>query len=240
MQTAVETIPLINLAIAFIPVLLAVALLYHWSLEAGTALYSIVRMLLQLLMIGYVLVFIFDSQNMWITLVVISVMIVASSWIALRSIKPLRFKLFAYVALSSLIAGGFVLLISLYYVLEIEALHAPQYTIPLAGMMFASTMNTMGLALERISAELNKNVDYNQARNIAFHASLIPVINTMFAVGIVSLPGMMTGQVLSGISPLIAVRYQVLVMCMIFSACALSAALLLIIAKKPLLNSTVG
>ena len=98
-------------------------------------------------------------------------------------------------------------------------------------------MNTMSLALERLGSELNNHGNYLQARNNAFNASLIPVINTMFAVGIVSLPGMMTGQVLAGISPLIAVRYQILVMCMIFSSCALSTALLLIITKKDFIKS---
>lgn len=58
-------------------------------------------------------------------------------------------------------------------------------------------------------------------------AALIPIVNTLFAVGLVSLPGLMTGQILSGVSPLIAVRYQVMVMCMVFGAAGLSAALFL-------------
>ena len=231
METIVQTIPLANLAIAFIPVFFVVALLHRWSLEAGTAFYSIARMLIQLIIVGYVLVFIFESHNAWITLLVITVMISASSWIALRTIIHLRKKLFWHVLLSSLIGGGSVLLLTVWFVLELDPIYKPQYTIPLAGMVFANSMNTISLALERLSSELSNQVEYIKARNAAFHASLIPIVNTMFAVGIVSLPGMMTGQVLSGVSPLIAVRYQILVMCMIFSACALSTALLLIITK---------
>ena len=234
MESTVQTIPLSNLAIAFVPVLLVIGLLYKWSLEAGTALYSIVRMLLQLIMIGYVLVFIFKSQNIWITLSVITVMVTASSWIALRTVEQLRLRLFAFTFISSLLAGGSVLFISVYFVLELEPVYKPQYSIPLAGMVFANSMNSMSLALERIESEMRNGMSFIKARNAAFHASLIPIINTMFAVGIVSLPGMMTGQVLSGVSPLIAVRYQVLVMCMIFSACALTTALLLVIARKQL------
>jgi putative ABC transport system permease protein len=232
MVSTVQIIPLSNLAIAFVPVLLVIGLLYKWSLEAGTAFYSITRMLLQLIMVGYVLVFIFESENLWITILILTIMIAASSWIALRTIEDLRMQLFWYVFISSLLGGGSVLLLTVWLVLELDPIFKPQYTIPLAGMVFANSMNTISLALERLSAELNNKVEYIQARNTAFHASLIPIINTMFAVGIVSLPGMMTGQVLSGISPLIAVRYQILVMCMIFASCALSTALLLIISRK--------
>lgn len=232
MESTIQIIPLSNLAIAFIPVLIVVGLLFKWSLEAGTALYSIIRMLVQLIIVGYVLVFIFESQNLWITILVISIMILASSWIALRTTKHLRLKLFWYVALSSLLGGGSVLLLTVWPILELTPIFKPQYTIPLAGMVFASSMNTISLSLERLNSELKNNVGYIQARNTAFHASLIPIVNTMFAVGIVSLPGMMTGQVLSGVSPLIAVRYQILIMCMIFASCALSTACLLVICRK--------
>ena len=234
MDISVQTIPLSNLAIAFIPVLLVVALLYKWSLEAGTAFYSIARMLVQLIIVGYVLVFIFESHSVWITMLVITIMISASSWIALRTVEHLRIKLFWHVFISSLLGGGSVLLLTVWLVLELEPVYKPQYTVPLAGMVFANSMNTISLALERLGSELKNQVKYIKARNTAFHASLIPIVNTMFAVGIVSLPGMMTGQVLSGISPLIAVRYQVLVMCMIFASCALSTAILLIIARSKL------
>jgi len=234
MEVSIQIIPLSNLAIAFIPVLLVIAILNKWSLEAGTAFYSIARMLLQLIIVGYLLVFIFESHSAWITILVITVMISASSWIALRTVNHLRIKLFWHVLVSSLIGGGSILLLTVWLVLELDPIYKPQYTIPLAGMVFANSMNTISLALERLGSELNNQVDYIQARNTAFHASLIPIINTMFAVGIVSLPGMMTGQVLSGISPLIAVRYQILVMCMIFASCALSTALLLIISRHQL------
>ena len=89
--------------------------------------------------------------------------------------------------------------------------------IPLAGMAFANAMNSVSLASERLQAEIDNGNSGIKARNTAFQASLIPTINSLFAVGLVSLPGMMTGQILSGVSPLIAVRYQIMVMCMIFA-----------------------
>lgn len=235
---SVQIISLPNLAIAFVPVLLAVALLFKWSLQAGNALYSIARMLVQLILVGYALVYIFESNNLWITLAVISLMIVASSWIALRTLEKLRIRLFGQTIVAVLLGGGSVLLIVIWPVLELEPLYKPQFTIPLAGMIFANSMNTISLALERLDAELQNGVEFIQARGIAMNTALIPIINSMFAVGLVSLPGMMTGQVLSGVSPLIAVRYQVVVMCMIFASSAFSTAILLISGKTEFVKYT--
>ena len=92
-------------------------------------------------------------------------------------------------------------------------------------MIFAAGMNAISLFAERYFAELNKNLDNSIARNTAYQATLIPTINSLFAVGLVSLPGMMTGQILSGVSPLIAVRYQIMVMLMLFASSGLTAAL---------------
>ncbi|HNP27196.1 MAG TPA: ABC transporter permease, partial [Nitrosomonas sp.] len=108
----------------------------------------------------------------------------------------------------------------------------PQYMVPLAGMVFANSMNAVSLAAERMNAELSRQVNFEQARNIAMYAAMIPIINSMFAVGLVSLPGMMTGQILSGISPLVAARYQIMVMCMIFATGGLSTALFLEMSRK--------
>lgn len=229
-------IPLTNLAISFIPVLLVIVLLVKWSLDAGTALYSIIRMLVQLIIIGYLLVFIFESQSLLVTAAALIVMVTASSWIALRSIPRLRVKLFCYVVLASLLGGGSVLVLTVWPILQLRPIFNPQYVVPLAGIVFANTMNTISLALERLDAELKNNSVFARARNIAFQAALIPVVNTMFAVGIVSLPGMMTGQILSGVSPLIAVRYQIVIMCIMFASSAISVACLLVLAKKIFIN----
>ncbi len=98
----------------------------------------------------------------------------------------------------------------------------PRIVVPLAGMIFANAMNTVSLAAERIEAELQKISDFTQAQRIALDAALIPQINGLLAVGLVSLPGMMTGQILSGVSPVVAARYQIMVMCMIFGYAGLA------------------
>ena len=106
--------------------------------------------------------------------------------------------------------------------------------VPLAGITFANSMNSVSLAAERLHAEMARGEDYLTARKIALNAALIPITNALFAVGLVSLPGMMTGQILSGISPLIAVRYQIMVMCMLFGSAVISAALFVALVKPAL------
>tara|TARA_Y100001934_G_C12352109_1_gene775951 strand:+ start:236 stop:661 length:426 start_codon:yes stop_codon:yes gene_type:complete len=133
---------------------------------------------------------------------------------------------------SIIIGGGTILILVTQFVLKLNPWYMPRYMIPLAGMIFASSMNGISLAAERLNAELDRGVNYNIARGIALKASLIPITNSLFAVGLVSLPGMMTGQILSGISPLIAVRYQIMVMCMIFGSVGLSSFLFLVLIKK--------
>jgi putative ABC transport system permease protein len=90
-------------------------------------------------------------------------------------------------------------------------------------------MNCVSLSAERLFAEMDRGEAYKKARNIAFQASLIPIINSLFAVGLVSIPGMMTGQILSGVEPYIAARYQIMVMCMIFGSAGISSALFLML-----------
>lgn len=105
-------------------------------------------------------------------------------------------------------------------------------------MVFANGMNSVSLCGERFFAELNRGESYLDARNIAFKASMIPNVNALFAVGIVSLPGMMTGQILAGVSPFIAARYQIMVMCMVFASAGLASAIFLILNKAKSINST--
>jgi putative ABC transport system permease protein len=75
-------------------------------------------------------------------------------------------------------------------------------------------------------------VNWEKARDTAFQTAMIPVVNALFAVGLVSLPGMMTGQILSGVSPLIAARYQIVVMCMIFASAGMSTAIFLWLSQR--------
>ena len=184
-------------------------------------------MVAQLLLVGYVLVYIFEADAPWIVLAVLGVMVVAASGIALRTVPERRGPLYRYAFASVLIGGGLTLVLITQVVLVLERWYEPSFVVPLAGMIFAASMNSVSLAAERFYAELTRGEPYVDARRIAMRAGLIPIVNTLLAVGLVSLPGFMTGQILSGVSPLVAVRYQIMVMCMVFGASGLSAALFL-------------
>jgi len=195
------------------------------------ALYAISRMLVQLLLVGYFLSYIFDSDSGLVIAVVLSVMILAASWISLRTVDSKRKSLFVLALISLIIGGGFTLLLISQGVLRITPWYSPRYLIPIASMIFSNALNSISLAAERFDTEIKLGKSYVAARNISLKTSLIPITNSLFAVGLVSLPGMMTGQILSGISPLIAARYQIMVMCMIFGASGISSAIFLTLLK---------
>ena len=232
MNVQVQPIAFADLALAFIPVLIVVVILYRWSMGAGNAVYALSRMLAQLLIIGYFLNYIFAAEAAWPIIIVLMIMLGFSSWIALGCVAKIR-RLLYVKALAAIILGSVsTLLLITQGVLHLQPWHLPQYMIPLAGMIIANDMNSVSLAAERLNAEITRNETYQNAMKIAFNASLIPIINTLFAVGLVSLPGMMTGQILSGVSPFVAARYQIMVMCMLFGSAGITSACFLMLVKS--------
>jgi putative ABC transport system permease protein len=221
---SIETIPVNQLILAFLPVAVVLVLMWRWKMHLGHSLYALTRMLVQLLLIGYALVFIFDADSSVIIIAVLVVMLLASGWIALNTIAGAKRSLFPASLASVLLGGGLTLLLITQAVLQLDPWYRPSYMIPLAGMIFASSMTGISLAAERLIAELGNGCDYEKAKTVAFRTAMIPVTNALFAVGLISLPGMMTGQILSGVSPFIAARYQIMVMCMIFGATGISTA----------------
>ena len=232
MNTSIQAMPLANLALAFIPVFAVIWIIYRWSLDYRNALHAFSRMLCQLMLIGYFLVHIFESDSIWIVMAVLMAMVFISTWIALGTVKQNRFALYGKAFFSIAVGGGAVLALVTQGVLELDPWHMPRYFIPLAGMIFSNAMNSVSLAADRLKAEIERDVDYKKARSVAFRASLIPITNSLFAVGLVAIPGMMTGQILSGTSPLIAARYQIMVMCMVYGAAGISSACFLMLAKN--------
>ena len=227
MTNNLSIIPLSSLILILIPVVIVIWVQFKWALDFKEGIYAVVRMLGQLLIVGYFLGYIFTAEKAWIIVLVLSVMVLSSSWIALRSIKTRRKELYGYVLGSLLVGCSLTLLLVTQGVLDFSPWFKPQYMIPLAGMIFSNSMNTISLGAERFFEEIGRNVDPDEAKKIAFRTSLIPLTNSLFAVGLVSLPGMMTGQILSGIDPLIAARYQIMVMAMLYGAGGICSALFL-------------
>ena len=237
MDAAVTAIPAQGLAIAFIPSAIVIGIMYFWSAGAQTTLYATGRMLVQLLLIGYVLVYIFETDDAAIIIGVLTFMLLVASWIAIRPVRYKQPHAYFY-ALAAISVGGILTLALVSRaVIGIQPWFSPRYIVPLAGMIFAGSMNAVSLAAERLHSEIDRGTSYLEARRIALRAALIPITNSLFAVGLVALPGMMTGQILSGISPPVAAKYQIVVMTMLFGASGISAALYLVLSKRSLLRS---
>ena len=224
-----QTIPILELSLVFIPTIFLLAVMFRWQLKAFTGLYANIRMVLQLFLVGYFLTYVFETKKPLVIILLIVVMIGVSAWIALRSLEEKDIKSYFMFFISIGVPGLILLGLITQFVLQMQKWFEPSLVVPIAGMIFANSMNTVSLAAERFESEIKRDKDYFNARRLALDVSLIPQINSLFAVGLVALPGMMTGQILSGIDPVIAVRYQIMVMWMTFGSGGLAAVMYLLL-----------
>lgn len=225
------TIEWLDLIWCLVPIVIVCGIYLSWQGKPSEILIASTRMGVQLIAVGYVLVSIFEHPSPWLSLSIVSLMLIVAAWISIRPVREYSgVMLPATIALASSVA--FHLFLSIIFVLQAESWFAPQLLIPLAGMYLANTMNSISLAAERFHAELTNQKSVEQARLIAFHAAMIPQVNGLLAVGLVALPGMMTGQILSGVSPLVAVRYQIMIMTMVLGTTGMGAALMLWLISK--------
>jgi len=230
MKDSIYLISIPDLLISLIPVLIVIAIYYYWKLRVITVFYAAVRMIFQLLAIGFILTFIFETKNIYIICGILFFMLIVAAWISLRPTGKRKEK-FLKAFISLFIGCVSILALIVFVIIRPDPWYNPTYLIPLAGMLFANSMNALSLAAERFQKEIKDGNPYPEAKKTAFIASLIPVTNMFFAVGLVSLPGMMTGQILAGVDPLIAVRYQILIMATLFGAAGISSSIYLSISR---------
>ncbi len=206
----------------------------------------------QLFLVGAVLQAIFNTQHWYWVLGYILVMILVASHTARQRLGNHRFKTpYSHVAVALLIGAGITILWVNEVILHIHPWYHPQFLIPLAGMIIGNSMNSASLALDRFFNEVrlqkpqietllslgaNGSQAAENALKSAISAALIPNINAMMVVGIVSLPGMMTGQILAGQSPLSAITYQIIVMFMITCASTLTSVMVTHMALRQCFN----
>lgn len=221
-----QTISWLALSWCLIPILIITVIYWCWFGTVYEIITASARMLIQLIVVGYLLLIIFAQPSLWISLLVMLVMFTAAAWISIRPVKE-HPRILKPAAIALIISVAFHLVISLKLVLQVELWFEPRILIPIAGMYFANTMTAISLTVERFFSELSNGVSTKTAKKTAFQAAMIPQINGLLAVGLVSLPGMMTGQILSGVSPLIAVRYQIMIMAMILGTAGIGSAILL-------------
>ena len=232
MNTSIYDISLLNLLWVMIPVTAVIVIYMRWTEDRKTIFYALLRMLTQIILIGYVLTYIFEADSPYLVVLILGVMLIAASVISMRPLQKKQKSLYLHAFISIFIGGLFTLMMVVFGVLDLNPWYEPRYLIPIAGMIFANSMNAVSISAERFESEMKREESYVKARATSYKAALIPIVNALFAVGLVSLPGMMTGQILSGIDPLIAVRYQIMVMLMILGSAGISVAIYLMFLKK--------
>jgi putative ABC transport system permease protein len=197
-----------------------------------------VRAVVQLVAVGYVLTFLISSRSWYLVLLTLLVMLVAATVTATDRQKGGRAGLFVISGTAMLVGAGLTLAYVDTVVLQLRPWYNPQYLIPLFGMIIGNSMNGAALAAERLNGEMELRrgeveaylaLGASPARasaeavRRALVAAIMPTVNMLMVVGLVSLPGMMTGQIIAGSSPLTAVRYQIVVVFMLAGAVAVTS-----------------
>ncbi len=209
------------------------------------------RMTIQLVLAGWVLTYIFENQRWYFTVIYLVAMLVFAIYRVLSKVKHLNRKFKWIISLSLVLAGMFVLC---FFVMAVvgQSLFNPQYTIPLAGMILGNAMTGINLGLKtfcdnikerrsEIESLLNLGVHPKEIllpfANTALETALLPTLNTMLGLGIIYLPGMMTGQILSGTLPMTAIMYQIAIMVAICGSVALTTFTALYFGSQTLYNA---
>lgn len=197
----------------------------EWNLAIATG-----RTVIQLVMVGYLLAIVFTVENPIIVLAVLLVMLTIAAIVARNRIGKKIPQLLPLVWGSILVSAALTLSYTNFLVIRPETWYEPQYLVPLAGIVLGNSMNGAAIAGERLVSTINSShleIETHlslgatpqqavaQYRRDAVKAGMIPTINSMMAVGLVTLPGMITGQLLSGVDPLNAASYQMLIMFML-------------------------
>ncbi len=224
-----ESLSYLDLSLALVLVLALAILLRAYRLGVTRSLLvATVRLVVQLSLIGHVLRFLFASGNEpYIGIMAFVMLCVASREIMARQKRRLRGWGSFGIGAGSLFFSSFAIaLYSILVVVRPEPWYTPQYVIPLLGMIMSNTMNALTLSMDRLTSAVYDHRDVIEQRlalgqsareaiksysKDCIRTGITPIINSMATAGIVALPGMMTGQILAGASPLEAVRYQIMI-----------------------------
>ncbi|SFF54069.1 putative ABC transport system permease protein [Halobacillus alkaliphilus] len=216
-------------------VIIPLTLSYFYQLGLGkNVLWSAFRGTVQLFAIGYILTYLFDLPASVGIPLMVGIMIIIATFHARQKGKELPYVL-PVIFVSLLFVEGSVL--TMWLVFDMVQFR-PSEVIPMSGMVIGNSMVAMGLALERMKSEFRDNngrllaalslgAEPKQASHLivqrTLHAALIPNVDRLKTIGLVQLPGMMTGLILGGVEPVMAIKYQLVISLSIFSSVSISA-----------------
>jgi len=238
-------------AYIFILILLAIVRLRNLDHEKEIIVATI-RMTIQLVLVGHLLSYVFEQNNYLITLLIIIIM---ESFAIYNIYQRVTGKITTNLKL--VIAGAMLsgTLISIFFflivVINLKPWYYSRYFIPISGMLIGNSMTGISLGVQRLISGIKEQQDQIRAAlmlgvtperatekivNQAFSAAILPTINSMMGMGIIFLPGMMTGQILSGVSPLLAIRYQIAIMMGITGSVSLTIIIFIHLGYKTFFN----
>lgn len=249
MNNAVMDLPILNLALAYVFVLVLLVIFKSRGIKREKQiLIATTRMTVQLTAMGYLLMFVFQNPSWWLTLLMLAVMLSFAVYNARKRVKSEMPKELARLMAVSMLCGYVVTAaFFLFAVLRVDPWFDPQYCIPISGMIVGNAMTGIALGAnklcsgmrdgrERIENSLMLGATPAAATrgvvNDAFDSAILPTMSNMLTMGIVSLPGMMTGQILSGTFPLTAIKYQIGIMLAILGCTALTVVLFVTLGYK--------
>ena len=249
MNEEVIRLSLWQVAIAYVFVVLVLIMLRRRGIRRETTLLlASVRMTLQLVAVGFVLMAVFENPHPLATAGIVLLMVGFAVYTLFRKFKKdLTPALRRVIAISMPIGTVPVLLFFLWLVIGIDPLYDPQYVIPITGMIVGNSMTGISLGVHTLLSRLKNNraeveealalgatpkQASNDIVNDAFDAAIIPTLNSMLGMGIIFLPGMMTGQILSGVDPTLAILYQIVIMLGILGGVSMTTYLFLTIGVK--------
>ena len=229
----------LSFSLLFMVAAIALARWQQLGLEL-TLLNATARTAFQLLAVGYLLAIVFAWRNPFSILAVLLVMLAIATVVARNRIGKRLSRLLPVLAGSLLTSTALTVIYTTGFIIRPEVWYEPRYVIPLTGIVLGNAMTSATIAGDRLVSNLQQNhieiethlslgATPAQAiaayRTAAIKAGLIPTINAMMVVGIVKLPGIITGQLLGGVDPLNAALYQMLIMFMLAFSDLLAAIL---------------
>lgn len=223
--------------------------LFKLKLERNLLLASL-RTIVQLLTVAHILQWIFDTANPATVLMAMIIMTTIAGISSVGRVKHRYPGIYLNNILAVFISVWPITILGL-LLIQPNPWYLPQYTLPLIGMILGNSLNGITIGIDRFIIDLkNKKEEITLALSLgansyeatqdliqeALRTALTPTINSMMVMGIVSLPGMMTGQLISGVSPVSAVKYQLILMFLIASSTFIGAAIGIWLAYKKHFN----
>ncbi len=254
MNSEVISITFWQVLIAYVVIVVVYFMLRSRGLRRERLLFfATIRMTLQLVLVGYLLMVIFDYANPFITAVIVLVMVGFAVFTLFRKFKDDLNRALRKTILMSVPIGTIpIIVFFVWVVIRVEPYYDPQYIIPISGMIVGNSMTGISLGVHTLITRFKEGYDGIEEAlvlgatpevasksifNDAFDAALLPTLNSMLGMGIIFLPGMMTGQILSGVDPTLAIMYQLVIMLGILGGVSITTFVFLYFGVRTFFNS---